>query len=66
MVKILKSFGLYIDCKDYWKVGEKCGIQLKMKLIFGVVYFLNILIIVLGLKIFLIYSQVQFSVKFNI
>lgn len=54
MVKILKSPGLYIDCKDHWKVGEKCGIQSKMKPTPGVVHFLNILTIVLGLKISLI------------
>lgn len=29
MVKILKSPGLYIDCKDHWKVGEKCGTSVK-------------------------------------
>lgn len=39
MVKILKSPGLYIDCKDHWKVGEKCGIQSKMKPTPGVVHF---------------------------
>lgn len=66
MVKILKSPGLYIDCKDHWKVGEKCGIQSKMKPTPGVVHFWNILTIVLGLKISLIYSQVQLSVKSNI
>lgn len=39
MVKILKSPGLYIHCKDHWKVGEKCGIQSKMKPTPEVVFF---------------------------
>lgn len=66
MVKILKSPGMYIHCKDQWKVGEKCGIQSKMKPTPGVVHFLNILTIVLGLTISLIYSQVLLSVKSNV